>query len=273
MKRTTIDLLACPVCRSALVYDGPDSSIIETGELKCTECARTYPIFHGIPQFIQVEELIGFNRRMSHEYDLFSWVYRAFSHAAFFLIGMNEEMGRREITDRLDPQGGRVLEVSIGPAVNLPYLVNRQDVGEIFGLDISPGQLTRCRHYIRRKGWPVDLFLGNAEQLPYKDNSFAGVLHIGGINFFSDKKAAIDEMIRVAIPGSKILIGDETEKGAKGYEKVLPGFKKNFGSARQAVTAPVDLVPKEMQDVRLLEVWKGWFYCLEFRKPKIDQKG
>ena len=50
---------------------------------------------------------------------------------------MTEEQGRREITDRLEPNGGRVLEVSIGPGVNLPYLVGRPDVGEIYGLDIS----------------------------------------------------------------------------------------------------------------------------------------
>ena len=60
---------------------------------------------------------------------------------AFAYIGTDEEMGRREITDRLEPHGGRVLEVSIGPGVNLPYLMNRSDVGEVFGLDISLGQL------------------------------------------------------------------------------------------------------------------------------------
>jgi len=267
MKRTTLNLLACPACRTALTYDGPDPDDIRTGQLICKGCGLIFPVVNGIPQFIRIKELSGFNRRMSHEYDLFSWVYRGFSKAAFFLIGMSEDKARREMIDQLDPHGGRVLEVSIGPGVNLPYLVNRRDVSETFGLDISPGQLTRCQDFIQRKGWSVDLFLGNAEQLPFEDNSFAGVLHIGGINFFNDRKAAIDEMIRVAQPGSKILIGDETEKGARWYEKVLPGFKNTFGSTRQAVVPPIHMVPKEMRDVRLFEVWKGWFYCLEFRKP------
>lgn len=267
MKRTTLDLLACPTCHAALTYTGPEVGDIQTGRLACTGCRQTFPVVNGIPQFIQIDNLTGFNRRMSHEYDLFSWVYRAFSRTAFFLIGMSEGDARREIIDRIDPHGGRVLEVSIGPGVNLPYLTNRGDVGDIVGLDISPGQLTRCREFIQRKSWPVDLFLGNAEQLPFVDESFAGVLHIGGINFFNDQKAAIAEMIRVAQPGTKILIGDETEKGARWYEKVLPGFKKTFGSTRQEVVPPVHLVPQEMRDVRLSEVWKGWFYCLEFRKP------
>ena len=267
MKSTTLNLLSCPACRAALTYDGKDNEVIQTGRLTCKDCGKNYPIVRGIPQFIQVENLSGFYRHMSHEYDLFSWVYRAFSTMAFFLIGMREDAARQEIVDRLDPHGGRVLEVSIGPGVNLPYLVSRKDVGEIFGLDISPGQLARCHDYIQRNGWPVDLFLGNAEQLPFEDNSFSGVLHIGGINFFDNKKAAIDEMIRVAKPGSKIIVSDETEKGARGYEKFLPGFKKIFGSSRQEVIPPIHMVPKEMQDIRLSEVWKGWFYCLEFRKP------
>jgi len=90
---------------------------------------------------------------------------------------------------------------------------------------------------------------------------------VGGINFFNDKKAAIDEMIRVARPGTRILIADESEKGARGYEKFIPGFKKSFSGQRAAIVAPVDLVPKTMLETRLFDVWKGWLYCLEFRKP------
>jgi ubiquinone/menaquinone biosynthesis C-methylase UbiE len=180
---------------------------------------------------------------------------------------MDEAAGRREITDRLDPRGGRVLEVSIGPGVNLPYIIHRPDVGEVFGLDISPGQLKRCQSYVAGKGWGVDLFLGNGENLPFQDDSFGGVFHVGGINFFNDKKAAIDEMIRVAKPGARILIADETEKGAQGYEKFIPGFRKSFGGKREQIVPPVDLVPKEMCGTRLSDVWKGWLYCIEFRKP------
>jgi len=41
------------------------------------------------------------------------------------------------------------------------------------------------------------------------------VFHFGGINFFNDKAAAIREMIRVAKPGTKFVIGDENEALAK----------------------------------------------------------
>jgi ubiquinone/menaquinone biosynthesis C-methylase UbiE len=180
---------------------------------------------------------------------------------------MSEESGRREITDRLDPHGGRVLEVSIGPGVNLPYLVKRSDVSDVIGLDISLGQLQRCQSYVAKKGWNVDLLLGNGEQLPIRDGTFGGVFHVGGINFFNDKKSAVEEMIRVAKPGARILIADETEKGAQGYEKYIPGFKKSFGGTRKPIVPPIDLVPANMLETRLFDVWKGWLYCIEFRKP------
>ncbi|MGE5222050.1 MAG: hypothetical protein ACM3PY_06415 [Omnitrophica WOR_2 bacterium] len=90
---------------------------------------------------------------------------------------------------------------------------------------------------------------------------------IGGINFFSDKKKAIEEMVRVAKPGTKIVIGDESERGAKFYEWTLPGFSRSFKDKRVPVTAPVGCVPAEMQDLQVLPAWRGWFYCLEFRKP------
>lgn len=267
MKAANLELLACPVCGARLEIVGPARGEITRETLRCLENFHSFPVQDGIPHFTEYWQLTGFNKRFSREYDWFSLVYRAFSTIAFAFIGMSEEQGRREITDRLDPHGGKVLEVSIGPGNNLPYLVNRPDVGEVLGMDISPGQLKRCQSYTRRKGWQVDLCLANAERLPYRDEVFDGVLHIGGINFFNDKKAAILEMIRVAKPGSRILIGDETERGAKGYEKTLPGFKQSFQGSRPEVLPPISLVPAEMLEVRLSEVWKGWFYCLEFRKP------
>jgi len=246
MKRNSLDLLACPDCHAPLTLHDGTAGPVESGSLRCERCQKDYPIEQGIPHFVQPEQLTGLNRRFARMYDWYSWGYRLFSKIAFAYIGMREETGRREITDRLEPRGGRVLEISIGPGVNLPYLVNRPDVGEVYGLDISLGQLRQCHSYVRRKGWEVDLFLGNGEQLPFRDDSFEGVLHVGGINFFNDKKAAIEEMIRVSKPGTRILIADETERGAKGYERFIPGFKDSFEGKRKGIVAPVELVPKEM---------------------------
>jgi ubiquinone/menaquinone biosynthesis C-methylase UbiE/uncharacterized protein YbaR (Trm112 family) len=262
-RRTALDVLACPDCHGSLTL----VALSEGSGLHCPPCQKVYPVVDGIAQFIAQQQLTGLNKRFAQMYDWFSWGYRAFSKIAFAYIGMTEENARREITDRLEPHGGRILEVSIGPGVNLPYLVGRPDVGEIYGLDISPGQLNRCRDFSAQKGWGIQLQLGNAEQLPYQDNAFDGVFHIGGINFFNNKAKAIEEMIRVAKPGTRILICDENEKGARAYERFLPSFKRMAGSDRKEIVAPVALVSPEIQETRVFEVWNGWMYCLEFRKP------
>ena len=71
----------------------------------------------------------------------------------------------------------------------------------MYGLDISLGQLHHCQDFCRKRGLEAELFLGTAEALPFKDGAFEATFHIGGINFFDDKQAAIDEMIRVAAQG------------------------------------------------------------------------
>jgi len=268
---TTLELLACPECRGTLALQraasGQGRSAAGEDSLRCSACRKEYPIRGGIVHFLEPESLTGLNRRFAAMYDWMSWFYRPLSPLMFRFIGLSERRARKQILDRLEPRGGRVLEISIGPGVNLPYLHERGDVGEIFGLDISLGQLKRCRSYLRSKGWPDELYLGNAEALPCRDNSFESVFHIGGINFFNDKRKAIEEMIRVAKPGTRILIADETDKGVRAYDTVAPGFSHRAGADKHKVTAPVDLVPPEMREVQVMEVWNGYMYLLEFRKP------
>ncbi len=256
-------LLACPICHGALELTGnPDQ-----GGLRCLMCNQVYPVVDGIPRFAGYETLGGKNRTFARLYDWFSIFYPFFSRVAFTFIGTTEDAARFELMEKLQPRG-KVLEVSVGPGVNLPYLREYPKLSEVYGLDLSNGQLSRCQKYAQARGWPIHLYQGNAECLPFQDNAFDSVLHFGGINFFNDRQKAIYEMIRVARPGAKILIGDESERGAKAFEKTLPGFAQSFKGKREPVKPPVDLVPVEMEDVKLDETaCKGWFYTLEFRKP------
>lgn len=258
-----LPLLACPHCHGPLTQDGAGQSF------QCSVCSRGYPVHDGIVHFIESAELSGRNRRFAHLYDWFSWVYSPSMRASFALIGMTERTGRKQVLDRLTPRGGRVLEVSVGSGPNLPYLLERADVGEVHALDISIGQLQRCRGLLRRHGWSVPLYLATAEALPFRDNSFDTVLHVGGINFFNDKPRAIAEMVRVAQPGAHVVIVDEKERAAKAYERTLPGFRGSFATDRPAVNAPVDTVPPGMDNVVVSDLWRGWFYCLEFDKPHV----
>jgi ubiquinone/menaquinone biosynthesis C-methylase UbiE/uncharacterized protein YbaR (Trm112 family) len=270
MKRSTLELLCCPLCQAALCLqdESGDGPIVE-GELSCSQCERGYPISKGVAQFIDLPELDGLNRQFARSYDWMSHVYSVFTRLAFLPMG-GERKARKEILDRLDLSGGRVLEVSIGTGDNLRFLFESPDAGEMYGLDISAGQLERCRKLVNRQGWGVDLFRGTAEALPFKEGSFDNVYHIGGINFFSGKKKAIEEMIRVARAGSKIIIADETERVAQLIDR-LPGFSSSYQGEKVDPSVTLDMIPPQMQDAHKDEIWKAHGkphgYCIEFRKP------
>jgi ubiquinone/menaquinone biosynthesis C-methylase UbiE len=98
------------------------------------------------------------------------------------------------------------------------------------------------------------------------------VFRVGGINFFNDRAKAIREMIRVAKPGRRILIADETEKHVKAAYERFPITGRYFKNRKETVTAPVDLVPPDMQEIQLETLWEGRFYALTFRKPSSGCK-
>ena len=80
------------------------------------------------------------------------------------------------------------------------------------------------------------LFEGEAEHLPFRSESFDCVFHVGGINFFNDKGRALRELVRVAKPGVKIVVVDETEKVVKGMYEKMPGTAGYFGEKERGMT-------------------------------------
>lgn len=270
MKYSTWELVCCPSCQSSLSLSAGDANgFVESGSLFCPVCNRSYPIINGIVHFIAPQELQGSNQRFARYYDRLAPFYSIFIKLAFLPFG-GDRKARREILDHLDLKGGRLLEVSIGNGANLPYLFESPEVGEVFGLDISIGQLSRCRKLIEKHAWGTDLFLATAEALPFKTGTFDNVLHIGGINFFSNKGQAIKEMIRVAQPGSKIVIADEVERLAKYVTKSFDTTSPDQGKGTIETTI-LDFVPREVEGIKLTGIWKAHGkphgYCLEFRKP------
>jgi ubiquinone/menaquinone biosynthesis C-methylase UbiE len=152
----------------------------------------------------------------------------------------------------------------VGTGLNYKYLPRGV---KLFGLDLSLAMLDYCQANLRRWKMDAELFQGNAESLPFADESFDVVYHSGGINFFNGRAKAIREMIRVAKPGSRFLIADETEKHVQDAYEKFPVTGRFFKNRKETVTVPVDLVPPEMQETHVEMLWGGRFYALTFRKP------
>jgi len=248
------------------LYYVPDAAKGErSGVLRNAKTGKEFRVSKTISMFLDQSDVTGSNRKFQKFYDLFAPVYDAMIKSFLFIRRMgNDETMRTEYLDQLEiTPTDKVLEVSIGTGSNLKYLPK---TCKYFGLDISLGMLKRCEKNIAK--WKLDgqLFFGAAEYLPFADNQFDVVFHAGGIKFFSDKRRAIAEMIRVAKPGTKIMIMDQADKLAADVLRV-PVARQFFKGLKEMTVAPIDLVPKEMLDVRLDYVLNGGCYLLEFRKP------
>jgi ubiquinone/menaquinone biosynthesis C-methylase UbiE len=234
-------------------------------EVLVSASGERFPIRGGVPNVLRPEDLTGANLKYNHLYETIGGFYDDSQIVGCMLAGMDRDAYVMSYLGLLEVKpGDRVLETSVGTGLNFKYLP--RDI-ERFGLDLSPEMLTNCKENLRRWQMDADLFLGNAESLPFADDSFDVVFHVGGINFFSDRGKAIREMIRVARPGNLLLIADETEEHVQNAYENIPITSSYYKGRTEAVTTPVDLVPAEMQEIQVRSVFNGRLYALTFRKP------
>lgn len=107
----------------------------------------------------------------------------------------------------------------------------------------------------------------NAEDLPFADNIFDVVFHVGGINFFSDRQKAVNETPRIAKPGTKIMIADETADFIrKQYRKSI--FTRSYFQDSDFDLSQIEnCIPDAVQEKKAQLLWDNRFYCTTFRKP------
>ena len=223
-----------------------------------------FPLRNGFPCFLKPEDLTGDNGKYNHLYEIIGGIYDDIQRVFCVLKGFNRDAYFLSYMSLLEVKpGDSVLETSVGTGLNYKYLPRGV---KLSGLDLSPEMLVNCQSNLLRWELEADLYLGNAESLPFADESIDVVFHVGGINFFNDRAKAIREMIRVARPGSLLLIADETEKHVKGVYEKGPGGGL-YRNRKEPVSPPIDLVPPEMRQVHLEQVRTGEWYILTFRKP------
>lgn len=222
---------------------------------------KRYPFRDRIPDFL--DAVSGQNKKYQELYDRIAMFYDL-SEKIYRWLKRKKDFRRLYIDELEVPSGARILEVSVGTGANLRYFPSSI---AFFGLDLSWGMLRKCRKNLQKWNCTAQLFHAEAEHLPFREDVFDVVFHVGGINFFNDKAGAIKEMIRVARAGTKIVIVDETEKVVKEQYEKTPLIGKYFKKRPEAVTDPTLLVPGNMREVSCKQIVDGKAYCLTFRKP------
>ena len=271
MKLEIVEYLRCPACGEGLELKGNEQkgSEILSGKLVCRECQRTYQINYGLPNLVYPEAkgLPRIDTEFLKQYERIATSYDRTLRLMLLLLGIWEPRARRRdlvAPLQLEP-GDCVLEVGAGTGGSLVIIAEQiGKEGKLFALDLSPGMLAVAREKLRKRKIEVEFALGNGAYLPYNDDLFDAVLHFGGINTFGEKERAIAEMVRVAKPGAKIVIGDEGL--APGKEKTWFGRRLLKMNALFANKPPRELVPEQVEDFRLKWIWRGTFYVMDFRK-------
>ncbi len=86
----------------------------------------------------------------------------------------------------------------------------------VTGLDLTPQLLDAARHRAREAGVDVTFVEGDAEELPFADDSFDVVTSCFGVIFAPRHERAASELARVARPGGRLAFTAWTPEGLNG---------------------------------------------------------
>lgn len=123
----------------------------------------------------------------------------------------------------IDPDD-RVLDVGCGTGFGTEGLL--QHVEDVHGLDQSSHQLKRAQ---RKLGDEVELYRGDAERLPFDDDSFDAIWSSGSIEYWPNPEATLAEFNRVGRAGAPILVVGPNEPSLWPFRKLADAIMWFYG--------------------------------------------
>jgi len=127
------------------------------------------------------------------------------------IVSYVRHVGIRDHLEAINPgQNDRILDVGCGTGRFLSHFPKTNTVGVDFSLNMLRGA----------KKTGAALVCGDAEHLPFKDNSF-DIVHSAGLMGVFRSKKIIDEMARVLHPGKRLYISFPAAPSASGLIAIL----------------------------------------------------
>ena len=109
------------------------------------------------------------------------------------------------MTDTVAAKDGLGLDVACGTGFFTRSLSQKMRL--VYGIDISMGMLEKATEYAQEKGIENIRFArSKAEQLPFQDGVFDGVICSGALHTFQDTAEALSEMARVMKTSAQLAV-------------------------------------------------------------------
>ncbi len=140
--------------------------------------------------------------------DMFNHIAKRYDFLNHFLSAGIDRVWRRKLIRELKKsQPQKMLDVATGTA-DLAILAARKSNAEVVGVDISEKMLEIGRQKIEKSHLQdrIQLQLGDAEKLPFGDESFDAAMVAFGVRNFEDLQAGLKEICRVLKPGASFFV-------------------------------------------------------------------
>jgi len=206
--------------------------------------------------------------RISARYDLLNSIMTLGMHYAW----------RKKATKYLKKSNtGTILDVATGTGDFAFEILNQKIANKVVGLDFSVemlniGQIKSEKRNFDKKFVPV---VADAHELPFADNSFESITIGFGVRNFVDLSIALEELLRVLVPGGNLVILEIVKPEGKimsrlfplYFEKITPRIGSIFAGDREAYTYLPQSVSNFLTSTQLavLMTKKG------FKKPVVKK--
>ena len=214
-----------PVDTEGLVYvEGTvEDGMIERGKTRSPATGEDYEIKHGYLDVLRsrigadsVANLTNFLPGAGRGYEPL-WRVRSLK----LLTGepFPNEQELEIIKDLLRPApGGRYLDLGCSAGLYTRGLARDRDI-TVLGIDISPSMLKEADRRARRSGTKPSFIRANAQNLPFFDGAFSGVVCGGTLNEFGNPARVLRETHRVLQGGGRLaimgILRAETRRGRR----------------------------------------------------------
>ena len=110
------------------------------------------------------------------------------------------------VASQVELRGKEVLEVSCGHGGGASWIARTMHPAKYTGLDLNAAGIKFCRQRHRVDG--LTFIQGDAQKLPFPDNSLDAVINVEASHCYPDFPAFLNEVARVLRPGGHFLYAD-----------------------------------------------------------------